>query len=481
MLLVPDSARPRPPSRWASSPRASPTACSQLGGGPESSRTCSTDQLAAGAGGELPASTTIPGGRCASTAFDRRSSASTSRCSTLADGGLGTSGQPVVDDAGRRPARAAVGRLRRHGAGDASCSPGRAGTASRSTSPTVRLAPRARPAHRHPARGAGDRGRTVRARAASRRSARPGDARAARATAAARRSPRGDGRCEPPPRHRRGRDEPGSAATTRPGCAPATRAGVDRRRVPRAASRGEDGDSALDRIACYVAGADGAPRRARTRSSGSRAAAEARLRRPAGRAPRGLGAPLGATPTSSSTATRSSQLAVRFALFHLMASVADGGEAAVGARGLTGPGYRGHVFWDARRLRAARSSPRPTRRRPARCSSTGSAGCPRRCASAARRRRAGARFPWESARTGRRRDPAVARDRARAAGPDPHRPARGAHRRRRRLGRCAATSTGRATSDFAAGAGRDAPRRDGPLLGLPDPSSTTAAAATSTA
>ena len=41
------------------------------------------------------------------------------------------------------------------------------------------------------------------------------------------------------------------------------------------------------------------------------------------------------------------QLAVRFALFHLMASVADEGEAAVGARGLSGAGYRGHVFWDS--------------------------------------------------------------------------------------------------------------------------------------
>jgi trehalose/maltose hydrolase-like predicted phosphorylase len=41
------------------------------------------------------------------------------------------------------------------------------------------------------------------------------------------------------------------------------------------------------------------------------------------------------------------QLAVRLALFHLMNSVADGGEAAVGARGLSGHGYRGHVFWDA--------------------------------------------------------------------------------------------------------------------------------------
>src|SRR5262249_25726520 len=38
--------------------------------------------------------------------------------------------------------------------------------------------------------------------------------------------------------------------------------------------------------------------------------------------------------------------AVRLALFTLMASTRDDGEAAVGARGLSGPGYRGHVFWD---------------------------------------------------------------------------------------------------------------------------------------
>jgi trehalose/maltose hydrolase-like predicted phosphorylase len=91
--------------------------------------------------------------------------------------------------------------------------------------------------------------------------------------------------------------------------------------------------------------------------------------------------------------------AVRFALFSLMASVRDDGEAAVGARGLSGPGYRGHVFWDSdvfvlpflaathppaaraileyrlRRLQAARSAARESNRE-------------------------GARFPWESAATG---------------------------------------------------------------------------------
>ena len=41
------------------------------------------------------------------------------------------------------------------------------------------------------------------------------------------------------------------------------------------------------------------------------------------------------------------QQRVRLALFHLMASVGDTDEAAVGARGVTGPAYRGHVFWDS--------------------------------------------------------------------------------------------------------------------------------------
>jgi trehalose/maltose hydrolase-like predicted phosphorylase len=34
-------------------------------------------------------------------------------------------------------------------------------------------------------------------------------------------------------------------------------------------------------------------------------------------------------------------------VFHLLAVAADAGESAVGARGLTGPAYGGHVFWDA--------------------------------------------------------------------------------------------------------------------------------------
>ncbi len=41
------------------------------------------------------------------------------------------------------------------------------------------------------------------------------------------------------------------------------------------------------------------------------------------------------------------QLAARFSVFNLLAAAAPDGEAAVGARGLTGPAYEGHVFWDA--------------------------------------------------------------------------------------------------------------------------------------
>ncbi|HXQ61056.1 MAG TPA: glycosyl hydrolase family 65 protein [Acidimicrobiales bacterium] len=104
------------------------------------------------------------------------------------------------------------------------------------------------------------------------------------------------------------------------------------------------------------------------------------------------------------------QLAVRLALFHLMASVADTGEAAVGARGLTGTGYRGHVFWDADTFvlpflaathpAAARAMLEyRVRRIPAAMDAALAAG------------RAGARFPWESARSGRDVTPTSARDR----------------------------------------------------------------------
>jgi trehalose/maltose hydrolase-like predicted phosphorylase/hydroxymethylpyrimidine pyrophosphatase-like HAD family hydrolase len=105
------------------------------------------------------------------------------------------------------------------------------------------------------------------------------------------------------------------------------------------------------------------------------------------------------------------QRLVRFALFHLMGSAAERGEAAVGARGLTGPAYRGHVFWDgevfvlpflaATDPSAARAMLEYRLRRldPAR-------------AAAAELGRAGARFPWESAGDGADVTPSHAHDHA---------------------------------------------------------------------
>jgi trehalose/maltose hydrolase-like predicted phosphorylase len=93
------------------------------------------------------------------------------------------------------------------------------------------------------------------------------------------------------------------------------------------------------------------------------------------------------------------QLAARFAIFHLLASAHDDGEAAVGARGLTGSSYRGHVFWDtdvyvlpvlaATHPRAARAMVEYRVRR-----------LPEALRAAKRDRRDGARYPWESARSG---------------------------------------------------------------------------------
>jgi len=105
------------------------------------------------------------------------------------------------------------------------------------------------------------------------------------------------------------------------------------------------------------------------------------------------------------------QLGIRFAIFHLMASVADSGEAPVGARGLSGLGYAGHVFWDADTFvlpflaathpEAARAMLEyRLRRLPAALETARSLG------------RAGARFPWESAGTGRDVTPRSARDRS---------------------------------------------------------------------
>ena len=93
------------------------------------------------------------------------------------------------------------------------------------------------------------------------------------------------------------------------------------------------------------------------------------------------------------------ELATRFALFHLLASVPSNGEAAVGARGLSGLAYGGHVFWDADVFVLpvlAATHPEAARAmleyRIARLPAA------RRIAQALGRE--GARFAWESARDG---------------------------------------------------------------------------------
>jgi hypothetical protein len=100
---------------------------------------------------------------------------------------------------------------------------------------------------------------------------------------------------------------------------------------------------------------------------------------------------------------------VRFALYHLMASVADRGEAPVGARGLSGLAYHGHVFWDAdvfvlpylaaTHPSAARAMLEYRVRR-----------LPAALEAARGRGLRGARFPWESAVDGSDVTPGHARD-----------------------------------------------------------------------
>ena len=94
-----------------------------------------------------------------------------------------------------------------------------------------------------------------------------------------------------------------------------------------------------------------------------------------------------------------SQEAIRFALFHLLSCAPTSGDAGVGARGLTGLAYAGHVFWDADvfvlpALAAILPAAAATmiEYRVQRLSAS------RRAAAA--KGGAGARFPWESADTG---------------------------------------------------------------------------------
>lgn len=93
------------------------------------------------------------------------------------------------------------------------------------------------------------------------------------------------------------------------------------------------------------------------------------------------------------------QRAVRFSLFHTISCAADDGEAAVGARGLSGIGYAGHVFWDADVF----VLPTLTAIAPARARAMLEYRIRRldaARAAAVALGRTGARFPWESARDG---------------------------------------------------------------------------------
>lgn len=93
------------------------------------------------------------------------------------------------------------------------------------------------------------------------------------------------------------------------------------------------------------------------------------------------------------------QLGARLAIYHLIGSTPDHGDGAVGARGLTGEAYRGHVFWDAE----AFVLPFHAATHPAAARAMLDYRLRRLGAATAQARAgglAGARFPWESAGDG---------------------------------------------------------------------------------
>jgi trehalose/maltose hydrolase-like predicted phosphorylase len=152
----------------------------------------------------------------------------------------------------------------------------------------------------------------------------------------------------------------------------------------------------LDRIAAYVIGADGAePDRAVADLVNARAAGfdvlAAEHRRAWARRWEGADVRI--------EGDEQLQFEVRVALFHLMASVASRGEAAVGARGISGHAYRGHVFWDADLF----VLPFLAATEPAAARAMLEYRCNRLPAALAVARaegHRGARFPWESAGSG---------------------------------------------------------------------------------
>ncbi len=102
------------------------------------------------------------------------------------------------------------------------------------------------------------------------------------------------------------------------------------------------------------------------------------------------------------------QLALRFALFQLWCAIKAHGELPVGARGLSGTGYSGHVFWDADVF----VLPAVAAMDPAAAGAMIRYRLRRLAAARARASQAGlrgARFPWESAATGEDVTPASGR------------------------------------------------------------------------
>jgi trehalose/maltose hydrolase-like predicted phosphorylase len=101
--------------------------------------------------------------------------------------------------------------------------------------------------------------------------------------------------------------------------------------------------------------------------------------------------------------------AVRFAQFHLLSAIPKGAGVGIGARGLTGPAYKGHVFWDTDIFvvpALAAFAPE---------GALAALGYRRDRLGPAQRRashegRLGARFPWESAATGDEVTPTIGRD-----------------------------------------------------------------------
>ena len=90
------------------------------------------------------------------------------------------------------------------------------------------------------------------------------------------------------------------------------------------------------------------------------------------------------------------QQAVRFALFHVLQAGARAERRAIAAKGLTGPGYDGHAFWDTETF----VLPVLTYTVPARGRATRCAGATRRSTSRASAPRSlgleGAAFPWRT-------------------------------------------------------------------------------------